>query len=54
MRAQAEFANARKRLEKQRIETYLNATADMAAKLLPVLDDFERALDNLPPEIAES
>jgi len=53
MRAQAEFANARKRMEKQRGETYLNATADMATKLLPVLDDFERALDNIPAAISE-
>ena len=54
MRAQAEFANARKRLEKQRAEAYLNATADLAARLLPVLDDFERALENVPQEIAGS
>ena len=54
MRAQAEFANARKRLEKQRAETYVNATADVAARLLPVLDDFERAVENVPQEIAGS
>lgn len=54
MRAQAEFANARKRMDKQRAETYLNATADMAAKLLPVLDDFERALADIPAEIDEN
>jgi molecular chaperone GrpE len=52
MRAQAEFANARKRMEKQRAETYLNASADVITKLLPVLDDFERALDAVPEEIA--
>ncbi len=54
MRAQAEFANARKRMEKQRVETYQNATASVAAKLLPIIDDFERALDNVPAEIAEN
>lgn len=54
MRAQAEFANARKRLERQRTEAYLNATADLAARLLPVLDDFERALENVPEEIADN
>lgn len=53
MRAQAEFANARKRLEKQRVEAYINATADAAMRLLPVLDDFERALENVPAEIAD-
>ncbi|MEJ2747967.1 MAG: nucleotide exchange factor GrpE [Anaerolineae bacterium] len=52
MRAQAEFANARKRMEKQRAETYQNASADVITKLLPVLDDFERALEAVPPDIA--
>lgn len=51
-RERAEFANARKRLEKQRAEAYKNAAVDHAAKLLPILDDFDRALTNVPPEIA--
>jgi molecular chaperone GrpE len=53
MRAQAEFANARKRMDKQRVETFLNATADLVTKLLPVLDDFGRALADVPEGIAE-
>lgn len=47
-RTQAEFANARKRFEKQRAEIYTAAAADMAAKLLPIVDDFERALESAP------
>lgn len=47
-RTQAEFANARKRFEKQRVETYVNANAELVAKLLPLLDDFERALESVP------
>ncbi len=47
-RTQAEFANARKRFEKQRAEAYINANADLVAKLLPLLDDFERALATVP------
>ena len=47
-RTQAEFANARKRFEKQRVETYVNANADLVAKLLPVIDDLERALESAP------
>jgi molecular chaperone GrpE len=47
-RAQAEFANARKRLEKQRVEAYTTANAELATRLLPIVDDFERALDNAP------
>ena len=45
-RTLAEFANARKRMDKQRAEAYSTATADAASKLLPVIDDFDRAIDN--------
>ncbi len=51
-RARAEFANARKRLEQGRSEAYRNATVDFTRKLLPALDDFERASDNVPEEVA--
>jgi len=47
-RTQAEFANARKRFEKQRAEIYASTGVEMAAKLLPIVDDFERALDAVP------
>jgi molecular chaperone GrpE len=50
-RERAEFANARKRLEKRRIEAFKNASVDHAAKLLPILDDFDRALSNVPADI---
>jgi molecular chaperone GrpE len=49
-RTQAEFANARKRLERQRAEAYVNANADLATRLLPIVDDFERALNNAPED----
>lgn len=51
-RTLAEFANARKRMDKQRAEAYSTATADAASKLLPVIDDFDRAIANVPPAIA--
>lgn len=54
MRVQAEFANARKRMEKQRTLTYQNATADLTAKILTAIDDFERAIDNVPTEVSEN
>lgn len=54
MRSQAEFANARKRMEKQRLDAYGNATANVIDKLLPIVDDFERAMENLPVEIQEN
>lgn len=51
-RARAEFANAKKRLEKSRVEARRNATVEVIGKILPILDDFERALENVPEEIA--
>ncbi|MCP5095440.1 MAG: nucleotide exchange factor GrpE [Chloroflexi bacterium] len=54
MRSQAEFVNARKRMEKQRAQTYQNAMADVIGKVVPALDDFERALQNVPTEISEN
>ncbi len=53
MRAQAELANARKRFEKQQMMVYTNANADLVGKLLPVLDDFDRAIENAPETIRE-
>lgn len=44
-RRQADFENFRKRVERERSETYNRATADLVAKLLPVLDNLGRALD---------
>lgn len=53
LRAQAELANARKRFEKQRAQTYVNANADLVRRLLPVLDDYERAIGSVPQAVAE-
>ena len=53
LRAQAELSNARKRFEKQQAQVYSNANADLVMKLLPALDDFERAIENVPVNIQE-
>ena len=47
------MANARKRFEKQRALTYVNANADLVSKLLPVLDDYERAIETVPENVSE-
>ncbi|MGI8732954.1 MAG: nucleotide exchange factor GrpE [Pyrinomonadaceae bacterium] len=44
-RRQADFENYRKRVDRERGETYERAVAEIAAKLLPVLDNLKRALD---------
>ncbi len=53
LRAQAELSNARKRFEKQQVQVYTNANADLVVKLLPALDDFGRAMENVPETISE-
>jgi Molecular chaperone GrpE (heat shock protein) len=45
-RRQADFENYRKRVERERSETYDRVVADIAAKLLPVLDNLRRALES--------
>lgn len=44
-RRQADFENYRKRVERERSETYNHVVADIATKLLPVLDNLKRALE---------
>lgn len=44
-RRQADFENYRKRVERERTETYNRVVADIAAKLLPVVDNLKRALE---------
>ena len=45
LRRQADFENYRKRVERERTETYNRVVADAARKLLPVMDNLSRALD---------
>ncbi|MGC8950960.1 nucleotide exchange factor GrpE [Chloroflexus sp.] len=54
MRAVADYRNFKRRTETERAELIRNAGAAIILKLLPVLDDFERAIANVPPEIAET
>ena len=44
-RRQADFENYRKRIERERHELHDRVVADVARKLLPVLDNLTRALD---------
>jgi molecular chaperone GrpE len=50
LRLYSEFENYRRRTSKERIDLIKNATEDLVAKLLPVLDDFERARKALPQD----
>jgi len=53
-RAQADFENYKRRREQEKTETGQFANLALILNLLPVLDDFERALHSIPPELAES
>ena len=46
-RLQAEFSNYRKRSQKEVSEAYDYAKAELICKLLPVVDDLERAMESL-------
>ena len=48
LRLYAEFDNYRKRTIKERIELSKTAASNVIASLLPVLDDYERAINAIP------
>lgn len=50
MRSQAEFQNYKKRLERDNELAYVSMKGDIVKKVLPVLDDLERALQNRPED----
>ena len=42
----SEYENYRKRTAKEKIDLITNASENVIKELLPVVDDFERAIDN--------
>lgn len=52
-RTAADFANFRKRKEREQEEFERRANERLLLKLLPVYDDFKRALDNVPENLAD-
>ena len=51
-RIQADFINYKRRMEQEKAEQVKFANAMLILKLLPVLDDIERAVDTVQPELA--
>jgi molecular chaperone GrpE len=49
-RSRAEFANYKRRVEKEQSETYQNATARVISRFLDVSDDFDRAVKEKPAD----
>jgi molecular chaperone GrpE len=52
MRSQAEFQNYKNRLQRDNEMMYVSMKGDIIKKVLPVLDDLERALQNRPADDA--
>ncbi len=51
-RAQADFVNYKRRMEQEKEDGIKFANANLVVKILPVLDDFERAVASLPEPLA--
>ena len=49
-RSQAEFQNYKKRIERDNELTYASMKGDIIKKVLPALDDLERAIQNRPAD----
>jgi molecular chaperone GrpE len=54
LRLAAEFDNYRKRVERERAETWTRAQADLAARILDPLDDLHRVSEHAATSTAES
>lgn len=52
-RERADFTNYKKRAERDLMTMRFNAKVDTLKSLVPILDDFERAMENLPEELAD-
>ena len=53
-RSAADFSNFKRRTDEEREAQAQFSTAILISKLLSVLDDFDRALDNAPEDVPES
>lgn len=52
-RARAEFSNYRRRVDREREDHRREAAINVLADFLPVLDDLERALGNIPDDVSD-
>jgi molecular chaperone GrpE len=53
-RARADFTNYKKRVDSQMLDSYQNASADVLKSLLPIIDDFDRAIASIPADLADN
>ena len=50
-RARAEFTNYKKRVDRDMKDSYQNAAGDVLKSLIPVIDDLDRAMANIPKDL---
>jgi molecular chaperone GrpE len=53
-RGQADLINYKRRVEEERQALAQNASIQIVVRLLPILDDFQRALEHLPEDAPDS
>lgn len=53
-RTQADFVNYRRRINQEQAETRMVGQSELLSRLLPILDDFGRALGATPPDLAKN
>jgi len=53
-RTRAEFANYKKRTEREMSEARQRGALDAVTSLLPIIDDFERAMENVPQDMKDN
>jgi molecular chaperone GrpE len=53
-RSRAEFANYKRRVEKEQSEAYQNATGRVIGRFVDVLDDFNRAVADKPADASDA
>jgi len=54
LRLAADFDNYKKRIRQEQLETIQHASADLIGRVLPVLDDLQKALDQKPADVDAS
>ena len=52
-RTQANFVNYRRRVSQEQAEIRITAQSELLSRLLPILDDFGRALGATPPDLVK-
>jgi molecular chaperone GrpE len=53
-RERADFLNYKRRIDRDRIEDRERARQDLLRQLLPAIDDLDRALAHMPPELRDN